>query len=411
MEPEVEDEEAVGLLSGPTPTEEKATAIRHVADSRPLGWERLGRAFEYVELHKGTFAMFSATAIYSLQSVIAKMVERQVPSMEVVLVRSTLSGLITLGAIILQERGSQRRAGDEADPVEIPAYAKYVGTTQLWHLLSLRGILGSLAFSFSYTSLPYLEIGDQTAIFFLYPVIISLLAWPVLREAVDRWDACAIVVGLLGMLLIVRPPFLLEFVGTHESTAQVAEQKGPRWLGVLLVFAGACCCAGAMLTIRVIGKRASAYVLAVWFHGTSAATGLLAYLCSLQAFVWPDRWDWLGLLLVAGTSFVGIFMLQTGYQLLPATVAAGYSYLQVAWGFALGVLILDEQLTAVSACGALLIAGSGLSKNFIRSKMRSAPESEDGGKHDVELHEVQIAVAADLISNADSPSKASQQIV
>ncbi|KAK3270350.1 hypothetical protein CYMTET_21248, partial [Cymbomonas tetramitiformis] len=344
VEPEVEDEEAVGLLSGPTEPKEKTTGNNRDGAGR----ERFGQAFNYVQLHKGTFAMFSATAIYSLQSVIAKTVERQVPSMEVVLVRSTLSGLITVGAIILQEHVFKNAGGSEEVPGEAPPmYTKYIGEKQLWHLLTLRGILGSLAFSFAYTSLPYLEVGDQTAIFFLYPVIISILAWPVLREAVDRWDVCAIFAGLLGMLLIVRPPFLFDFVGIHESTAQVVEQKSPRWVGVMLVFAGACCCAGAMLTIRVIGKRASAYVLAVWFHGTSAVTGLLAYLIGLQTFVWPDFWDSLGLLLVAATSFVGIFMLQTGYQLLPATVAAGYSYLQVAWGFALGVLILNEQFTLV----------------------------------------------------------------
>ncbi|KAK3262234.1 hypothetical protein CYMTET_28897, partial [Cymbomonas tetramitiformis] len=64
-----------------------------------------------------------------------------------------------------------------------------------------------------------------------------------------------------------------------------------------------------------------------------------------------------------------------------------------------GVLL---RLTLIGA----LIAGSGLSKNFIKSKLKSAAASQERANDDVELHQVQTFVDTDpdLLSNADSAS-------
>lgn len=45
---------------------------------------------------------------------------------------------------------------------------------------------------------------------------------------------------------------------------------------------------------------------------------------------------------IAVTSFVGQYALNKSYQMLPASYAAGLSYVQVAWGYCLGIFTLHE---------------------------------------------------------------------
>ena len=54
----------------------------------------------------------------------------------------------------------------------------------------MRAPVQSFARSLNYTALPYLEIGDHTAIFFLHPVITTLFSYPVLGEEVRIRPAC-----------------------------------------------------------------------------------------------------------------------------------------------------------------------------------------------------------------------------
>jgi len=101
-------------------------------------------------------------------------------------------------------------------------------------------------------------------------------------------------------------------------------------------------CSAAMLTVRKIGKRESPLVLAMWFHSFSSCTGLLALALRLQRVVLPGAVDTLYLVAIAVTSFVGQYALNKSYQMLPASYAAGLSYVQVAWGYCLGIFTLHE---------------------------------------------------------------------
>lgn len=96
--------------------------------------------------------------------------------------------------------------------------------------------------SLNYTALPYLEIGDHTAIFFLHPVVTTLFSYPVLGEAVGWKDAPTVIMGLLGMLLIVRPPAVFQPLGEAAPWLGVPPDEasgshttqGPRWMGVVM---------------------------------------------------------------------------------------------------------------------------------------------------------------------------------
>jgi drug/metabolite transporter (DMT)-like permease len=138
--------------------------------------------------------------------------------------------------------------------------------------------------------------------------------------------------GLLGTLLVVKPPFVF-------GGAAGAEPLSPT--GVVVTLFSAAFCSVAMISIRHIGKRASPLVLAVWFHGSSTVTGALACASGWPSTpVFPSTTEWALLILISLTSFFGQVSLNYGYQTLPTLRASALYYLMVVWAALLGAVFL-----------------------------------------------------------------------
>jgi drug/metabolite transporter (DMT)-like permease len=135
-----------------------------------------------------------------------------------------------------------------------------LGSGRFWALCFLRGVAGSIAFSLAYISLTYLTVGDSVAIFFLNPIFSSLMAVPALGEKPTFVSVVAIGGGLLGTLLIVKPPALFHALGVH--TGDESAPLDP--VGVIVTLFSAFFCAVAMVTIRKVKGRVSALVS--FFH-------------------------------------------------------------------------------------------------------------------------------------------------
>jgi hypothetical protein len=146
---------------------------------------------------KGEAVMLAATFTFAFQNVVAKRVERRVPPMEVVFVRSCISGAVTVfttwrrvvecNAIVRKTNATDPDAPLDAPPGEdfrddTFTIETLLGSGRFWALCFLRGVAGSIAFSLAYISLTYLTVGDSVAIFFLNPIFSSLIAIPVLGE-------------------------------------------------------------------------------------------------------------------------------------------------------------------------------------------------------------------------------------
>ena len=145
---------------------------------------------------KGEAVMLAATFTFAFQNVVAKRVERRVPPMEVVFVRSCISGAVTVfttgrrvvecNAIVRKTNATDPDAPLDAPPAvpgedlrdDVFALETLLGSGRFWALCFLRGVAGSIAFSLAYISLTYLTVGDSVAIFFLNPIFSSLMAIP-----------------------------------------------------------------------------------------------------------------------------------------------------------------------------------------------------------------------------------------
>ena len=314
-------------------------------------------------LESGEAAMFVATFIYALQGYVAKVVERNVPAIQVVFVRSILSGTLT----VLTGLHSNRVAWGAAAPRE--RLAMLVGKPEHARLLLLRGLCGAIAFNITYAALPYLPLADHTALFFLNPIFIALGSWPILGETVGAIDVLGVAMGFAGTLLDVRPSFI--FGG----------ETSPRFLkGVYLQLAAAVLAAGAMLCVRYIGKRESPLVIAAWFQGMSCLTSAVLLLppwstAMGQSPIVPSAHDAALLGLVSCTSYAAQILLNRGYQVLPPVKASGIAYLQVVWSALLGAVALGEALTFTSVMGALLICGGGFVSAVYRATRKKAADA------------------------------------
>jgi len=362
-----EDDEEAGLLGSPKsrPSRDAATA----SCSTTAGISSGASSF-LSRLPKGEAVMFCGTFILAFQNIVAKTVERNVPPMQVVFIRSAISGSVTFGTIYQRHRASP--SYDANVPLSLDTF---FGDRSLWHLCAIRGVVGSIAFSLSYISLTYLTVGDSVAIFFLNPIFSAFLAWPVLGEAVGAVEAAAIICGLIGTLLIVKPPAV--FGPLLHALGQSSDVIGtsPNLVGVVITLFSAMCCSVAMVTIRVIGKRVGALSLAGWFHACSTIMGAASMLAHWPlAPVSPSNTEWALLLLLAMTSFFGQLSLNFGYSNLPTLTASAMYYLMVVWSAVLGVLVMREGMDAYGACGAAVICVGGLgpSVNKARLKRRDA---------------------------------------
>lgn len=215
--------------------------------------------------------------------------------------------------------------------------------TGLWPrrpaLQILRGVtvLGSSILFIA--GLGQLPIAVAAAISFVAPAFITALSVPFLGEQVGirRWTAT--LVGLLGVLIVIRPGG-----GAIQAAA-------------LFPLASAACWAVAIIVTRKIGTSDRSETTLLW----SAAVGLLILTVLLPFdFVVPTgREIGLGILLgIAASS--GQYLLILAYRNAAASLLAPFSYIQLLSSAGMGYLVFGSIPDATAFFGAAIIIASGL---------------------------------------------------
>jgi drug/metabolite transporter (DMT)-like permease len=240
-----------------------------------------------------------SVALFSMSDTMAKVLRADgMPSIEIAWIRY---GLFTLfGAMLVGRRRfadiSARRPG--------------------WQFLRAMAIVGSAVLFI--IGLGILPIADATAISFVSPLLITALSIPLLHEEVGPRRWAAVLVGLLGVLIVIRPGF-----GAFQPAA-------------LLPVGSAFCWAVAMVTTRRIGLDDRAETTLFW-----TATGGLILLTALVPFVFvmPSLHE-LGIALALGAcASSGQYLIVLAYRRAPASVLAPFSYGQLLTSTILGIIV------------------------------------------------------------------------
>jgi drug/metabolite transporter (DMT)-like permease len=209
-----------------------------------------------------------------------------------------------------------------------------------WPLHLLRGVLGIAMLSLFAFALRDLPLSGAYAIFFVAPLLITLLSVPVLGERVDRARWVAIAVGLLGVLVVLRP--------TGEGMLTV---------GGLAVLVAALCYAVSAVMVRVVSRTDSSESQVFWLM---AMVGVGA-----GALAWPgwvgirldDAWVLLG---VAVTGFFGQLAITEAFRHGEASAIAPFEYSALAWALVLDWSLWRTLPDGFTLLGAAIIIASGV---------------------------------------------------
>lgn len=206
-----------------------------------------------------------------------------------------------------------------------------------WSLLRTLGVMGSAAGAFHAFSV--LPLAQTYAILFATPLVITLLSIPLLGEKVGIRRGAAVVVGLVGVLIVLRP-------GTTALSS-----------GHLAALGAALCSATAAVVVRRIGRHERSAVLILW-------PMVLQFIVMGAVMPWvyvPVGLVDLALMgAVAALGFLAMLLTIAAYRHSEAALVAPMQYSQILWAVLFGALLFDELPDMWTAVGAAVIIASGL---------------------------------------------------
>lgn len=209
-----------------------------------------------------------------------------------------------------------------------------------WPLHLMRGGLGIMMMAGFVYALRTLPLSTAYSIFFVAPLMITALSVPFLGERVEPRRWIAIGVGLLGVLVVLRP--------TGEGLISLAG------LAVLIAALGYSVSA---ITVRIIARTDSTQALMVWLLFFMAlGAGLLA------APQWlpirsADAWVIAG---VGVAGALGQYAITEAFRLGEASLIAPLEYTALVWGVLLDATLWSVLPDSVTWLGAAIIVASGL---------------------------------------------------
>lgn len=300
------------------------------------------------------FICFGILAI-SVNDLLIKVLSGGYPLHQMVFVRSAI-GLVFSFAFVFAEGGLQVLKTD----------------TPGLHLL--RGLLVVMANMTYFCALAVLPLGQATALFFVAPLLITLLSIPVLGEKVGPLRIGAIVVGFGGVIVMQEP--------------WKADVNASRLVLLLPVFAAGFYAMMQVLTRR-LGMTTRASALAVYLQGTFLIVSVLFFAVAgdgrfvegvtnesliflLRAWVTPAPEDWIVFLGLGICSGVIGYCLSAAYRLADAATIAPFEYIGLPLAIFWGWMVFDEWPVLATWIGCVLIIGAGIFV-FVREQAKAQP--------------------------------------
>ncbi len=210
-------------------------------------------------------------------------------------------------------------------------------TRRQWSLFGLRGLCHAVGVSLWFYAMTRIAIAEVTAINYLAPIFVAVGAALFLGETLALRRIIAVILGLLGAAIILRPGF------REVSSGHVA------MLVAAVVFAG------SYLIAKVVADEVKAGIV----------VGLLSVfvtlcLAPLAFSVWiTPTWTELGILFtVAIFATAGHYTMTLAFAAAPVTVTQPVTFLQLVWATALGAVAFAEPVDIWVILGGFVILGS-----------------------------------------------------
>lgn len=213
-----------------------------------------------------------------------------------------------------------------------------------WPLHLLRGVLGIAMLSLFTLGVRELPLSAAYTLFFISPLLITMLSVQVLKERVPAAHWWLIGIGFIGVLIALRP--------SGDDL-----QSGFATVGGLATLGAALCYAVTAVTGRLASRTDSSESMVLWM--------MVLMSLGAGALAWPDwvpiqRSDAPWLLALAITGFCGQLAITEAFRHGQASAVAPFEYSALAWGVGLDWLIWQTLPASHTWLGAAIIVGSGL---------------------------------------------------
>ena len=299
------------------------------------------------------FILLGVLAI-SVNDMLIKFLSGGYPLHQMVFTRSAIAILFSL--ILVQIEGGWR-----------------ILRTRTPGLHALRGLLIVIANMSFFAALAVLPLAEATAVFFVAPLMITLLSIPMLGEKVGPLRLGAVVVGLLGVVIMTRP-------------WQSGAERTVSFVVYLLPVVAALAYALNQVLTRKLGVASRASAMAVYIQGMFLVVGLAFWAVAgdgrfaeglsnesliflLRAWTWPEGRDiWLFIGLGLDSAIIG-YCLSAAYRAADAAVIAPFEYVGLPLAIFWGWLIWGDLPGPVVMVGIALILGAGLFV-FLRERQK-----------------------------------------
>lgn len=288
----------------------------------------------------GILCVVGASIAFTTNDVGVKWLSGDYPLHQIILARASVALLITLVLIVPLEGG----------------YGGLRTRRPVLHLL--RGLAVVTANMTFFVSLATLPLGEATAIFFMAPLFITAFSVIFLGEIVGirRW--IAVIAGLVGVIIVVRP---------GSAAFQVT---------AMLPLVAAAAYALLQIMTRKLGmaERAStmAFYIQLTFIVASVCVGLALgdgrYAGSGNAsidflarpWIWPPVGDIVIMIGLGVLSAAGGYLVSQAYRMCEAGLVAPFEYVAMPLAIFWSIFIWNDWPAPVAWVGICLIAGAGL---------------------------------------------------
>ncbi|MDX8351663.1 DMT family transporter [Cognatiyoonia sp. IB215182] len=205
--------------------------------------------------------------------------------------------------------------------------------------LALRTVAAVITGVSAFYAFSVLPLAQTYAILFASPLLITVLAIPVLGETVRLRRWLAVIVGLVGVLVVLRP-------GQTELS-----------LGHLAALSAAVGGSVASIIVRKIGADERPAVMLLY----PMVVNFVLMACALPFVYQPMPIEHLGLLgVIAVFAWTASRLVIAAYQSGEAAIIAPMQYSQIVWATLFGFFFFDEVVDTATGVGAAIIIASGL---------------------------------------------------
>ncbi len=209
-----------------------------------------------------------------------------------------------------------------------------------------RAAAGMMAMGLWFAALEHLPLPEATAIVYVAPLMMVMLAALVLGETVRVYRWSAVGIGFLGVVVILIPQIRSGFDIANDTKA----------LGAVLALCGAVFMSLASIFVRQLARTEATSTIVLYF----LMAGTVMTLLTIPTWVVPSWIDLLGLVAIGVFGGVGQLLLTQAYQHAEASLIAPFEYTSMIWVVLFGYFTFDEVPSVYVLVGASIVVASGI---------------------------------------------------